>query len=68
MMRKILDYSSHDSPYILVMKQEDEYSPCIANTLRSLREKTRSCKEKNDRLVEVRKELQGLRKSRERLM
>jgi len=52
MTRKMVNYSSHDSPYKLVGKQGDGYSPDITDTLRSLREKIRSCKENNDRLIE----------------
>jgi len=53
MMRKMVDCSSHDSPYRSIGKQGEEYSPGIAGTLRSLREKIKSCKEDNDRLVEA---------------
>lgn len=57
MMRKMVDYSSHESPYISVEKQGEEYSPGVADTLRSLRAKIRSCKADNCRLVEAQERL-----------
>ena len=57
MMRKMVDYSSHDSPYRSVGKQREEYSLGIAYTLRCLREEIRSCKADNDKLVEAQERL-----------
>ena len=57
MTRKVVDYNSRDSPYILVGQQGDEYSLTIANTLRSLRAEIKSCKVDNDRLVEAQERL-----------
>lgn len=48
-----MDYSSCDSPYKSVGQQGDEYSPDILNTLRSLREEIKSCKEDNGRFFEA---------------
>jgi len=42
MTRKMVGYNSHDSPYISVGQQGEEYSPSIEDTLRSLREEIRS--------------------------
>ena len=53
MTRKMLDYSSRDSPYKSVGKQGDECSPNIADTLRSLRENIRSHKVDNDKFIEA---------------
>ena len=53
MTRKMVDYSSRDSPYILVGHQGDEYSPDIVDTLRCLKEKIKSCKANKDRLIET---------------
>jgi len=53
MMRKMVDYTSYDSPYILVGKQGGDNSPAIEDTLRNLRADIRSCKVDNDRLVEA---------------
>lgn len=36
---RMVDYSSHDSPYRSDEHQRDEYSPNIEDTLRSLRKK-----------------------------
>ena len=43
MMRKMVDYSSHEYPYISVKKQGYEYSPDLAEI--------RSCKEKSDKII-----------------
>lgn len=48
----MVDYKSHDSPYMSVEKQGDEYSPHIADTLRILKVEIRSCKEDNDRIIQ----------------
>jgi len=48
----MVDYSSRDSPYRPNEKHGDEYSPHIANTLRSLKKYIRSCKEDNDRIIQ----------------
>lgn len=60
---KMVEYSSHDSPYMRgvnsmelerwVGKQEEEYSPDLADMLRRLKTKTRSFKEDNNRLIEA---------------
>lgn len=60
----MVGYNSHDSPYISVGQQGEEYSPSIEDTLRSLREEIRSWKEENDRLLRLRKYLQGIRISK----
>ena len=51
MTRKMVDYSSRDSPYRSNEKNGDEYSPHIADTLRSLMAEIRSCKADNDRII-----------------
>lgn len=57
-MSKMVDYSSCDPPpYISVEHQGDEYSPGIADTLRSLSTQIKSYKENNDRLVEAHERL-----------
>ena len=48
----MVDYSSHDSPYRSVEQQGDEYSPDIADTLRSLKVEIKSCKVYNDKIFE----------------
>lgn len=53
MIRKMVDYSSRDSPYKFVRQQGEEYSTDIEDTLRSLRAEIISCKVDNDRLVEA---------------
>lgn len=57
MARKMVDYNSRDSPYKSVEKQGDEYSPDIANTLRSLNAQVRSFKVDNDRLGKAQERL-----------
>jgi len=57
MMRKIVYYSSHESPYRSVGKQGDEHSLGVADTLRSLRVEIRSCKVDDDKLVEAQERL-----------
>ena len=52
MTSTIVDYSSCESPYGSAQHQGDEYSPDIANTLRSLKAKIRSCKAENNRIIE----------------
>lgn len=61
--RKVVDYSSHDSQYKLDVKsvewersvdqREEEYSPNLADTLRSLRVEIRSCKADNNMFIEA---------------
>ena len=44
MTRKMVEYNSHDFPYISNEQYGDGYSPDIADTLRSLKEEIRSYK------------------------
>ena len=63
----IMDYSSHASPYRpnensmewdrSIEQQEEEYSPDIANTLRSLKAEIKSCKEDNNGLIKAHERL-----------
>jgi len=63
MKRKLVDYSSHDSPYRpyvksmewerLVEKQGEDYSLDQAYKLRSLRVEIRICKANNNKLIEA---------------
>lgn len=57
MTRKMVDYSSRDSPYRFLRQQGEEYSLGIAKTFRSLRAEIRSYKEDNDKLVKVQERL-----------
>lgn len=52
MTRRMVDYSSCDSPYILDEKHGDGYSPSIEDTVRSLKLKIKSCKEDNDMIIQ----------------
>ncbi len=51
MMRRMVDYSSCDSPYRSIKHQGDEYSSNIDDALRSLKARIRSCKADNNRLI-----------------
>lgn len=51
MTKKMVDYSSQDSPYRLNEQHIDEYSPDIADTLRILKENIIICKVDNDRII-----------------
>lgn len=53
MTTKMIDYSSHDSPYRSVGPQVEEYYRGIVDTLRILRAEIISCKLDNDMLVEA---------------
>lgn len=53
MASNMVDYSSQDFPYRSYKKHGDGYSPHIEDTLRSLKEKIRSCKEDNDRIIQA---------------
>lgn len=53
----MLDYNSWDSPYRSAKQQGDEYSPNIADALRSLKANIRSCKVDNDNIIESQKRL-----------
>ena len=57
MTSKMVDHSSHDSPYKSVRKQGGEYSLGITDTLRSFRAEIRSGKMNKDRLVEAQERL-----------
>ena len=48
MTRKMVDYNSRDSPYGSDEKCGVRNSSNLADTLRSLKEELRSCKEDND--------------------
>lgn len=58
--KKIKDYEKNsglhscDSPYKSIEKQGDEYSPDIADTLRSLKVEIRSWRVDNDRIIQSR--------------
>lgn len=47
----MVDYSSRDSPYRSNEQPRDEYSLDIADTFIILKEKYRSCKVDNDRII-----------------
>lgn len=51
MTRRMVDYSSRDSPYRSNKKHGDEYSPDMADTLRRLEAEIKSCKVDNDRII-----------------
>ena len=53
MTSKMVDYNSHDSPYMLDEQPRDEYSSDIADTLRSLKVEIRSCKVDNDIIIHL---------------
>jgi len=63
MKSRMVEYSSHESPYMiyvnstkwdrLVEKHEEDYSPNIANKLRSFKVEIRSYKEDNNKLIEA---------------
>lgn len=53
MTRKMVDYNSCDSSYSLDEQHGNEHSPDIADTLRALKEKIKSCKEDNDRIIQL---------------
>ena len=52
MTSTMVDYSSCDSPYRSVEWQGDEYSPNLADTMRSLKVDIKSCKAYNNMLIE----------------
>ena len=47
----MVDYSSRDSPYRSNEKHGDQYSPHIADTLRSLKEEIRSFKVDKNKII-----------------
>lgn len=51
----MVDYK--DSPYELEEKYGVGNSPNLADTLRSLKEEIRSCKENNDRIIQAHEKL-----------
>lgn len=53
MTSKMVDYSSRDSLYGLNEQRGVGYSSDLADTLRSLKEESRSCKEYNDKIMQV---------------
>ncbi len=53
MTSKMVDNISRDSPYRSDEQQGDMHSPNIENTLRSLKAEIRSCKAKNDRIIQA---------------
>jgi len=57
MTRKMVDYSSQDSPYILDENHGDGYSLDIVDTLRSLKAGIRICKEDNDKMIQSQERL-----------
>lgn len=57
MTKKMVDYTSHDSPYRSYKQHGDEWSPGIADTLRSLKQEIRSCKADNDRIIQSQERL-----------
>ena len=52
MTRKVVEYSSCDSPYKLDEQHVDQYSPHIEDTLRILKAETRSCKAYNGIIIQ----------------
>ena len=52
MNRKMVDYSSRDSPYRSYEQHGDEYYPDMEDTLRSLKVEIKSCKANNDKLIQ----------------
>ena len=57
MTRKMVDYSSRDTPYKSDGKHSDGYSLDIADTLRSLKVMIRSCKVDNDMIIQSQERL-----------
>lgn len=64
MMRKMVNYSSCESPYRSVGKQGGDHSPSTADTLRILRVEIRSCTRTMTGWFRLKKYLQGLKKNR----
>jgi len=60
----MVEYISRDSSYRSIGKQGDEYSPDIAETLRSLMEISKVANKTMTGWLMHRKDLQGLRKRR----
>lgn len=57
MTGKVVDYSSCDSRYRSYEQHRDEYSPHIADTLRSLKVEIRSWKADNDMVIQSQERL-----------
>lgn len=74
----MVEYSSHESPYNIyvnsyeldrsVEQQGDDYSPDIVDTLRSLKEEIKSCKEDNSKLIEEHEIFSRAWRNKQRLM
>lgn len=53
MTSKMVEYNSRDSPYGSNEQCGGQNSSDLVDTLRSLKEKIRSCKENNDRIIQA---------------